>query len=164
VTKSLEERLEHLESREAIRDLVARYADAVDANDYQALGDLFVLDVRSPVPTASGKVEVVVGRAALRDWYASAPSMDRPHLHFIGNHVIAFEDADNARGTVYCRAAHETERPGFWRLSTLKYRDRYRRDDGQWLFVSRKPSGWYAVEYAVEPPGELMAGLERKPG
>ena len=89
---SVEERLDRMESLAMIRQLPARYALALDSRDMAALVALFVPDVR----VGTGEV----GRDALRRWYTLAMRLPRTSVHFIGNHVIDFTDADHARGIV----------------------------------------------------------------
>lgn len=83
-------RLDRLESMEAIRQLVARYALATDSRDLDNVVDLFVDDVR--VGTEAR------GRDALRAFSdRSLREVGVTILH-VGTHVIDFDDADHARG------------------------------------------------------------------
>ncbi|MET0182845.1 MAG: nuclear transport factor 2 family protein [Caulobacterales bacterium] len=153
---SLEQRLDRTESRAALSDLMHRYAVLSDLHDMEGVSQLFVEDVRSPVRQPDGSTKIEIGRAALRDWYQLAPKNER--VHFVGNIVIDFIDADNAKGVVYTMSGGRIS-DNEWRTSTIKYQDRYRRENGQWLFVSRKPSGFYSSKLQTEATGSLMAGL-----
>ena len=44
------ERLERLESKEEIRDLVSKYAEACDQQDLDSLGELFTLEAEFDSP------------------------------------------------------------------------------------------------------------------
>jgi uncharacterized protein (TIGR02246 family) len=81
VDDDLPARLERLETVEAARGLVALYADAVDAQDFDALAGLFAPDA---VVTARGRH--IEGRDAIVDFYravfADDPSTRR---HFVTN-------------------------------------------------------------------------------
>ena len=79
-----EARLERLESTEAIRQLIARYALATDSRDLDALVGLFVDDVRV------GEVER--GREALRTFFDRSLRDVGVTILFVGNHVIDFDD------------------------------------------------------------------------
>ncbi len=69
------------------------------------------------------------GRAALRAWFVKTLSEPKMSVHFVGNHIIDFDDADHARGIVYCR--DELGRPnGGWDYGMLQYWDTYVRVEG----------------------------------
>src|ERR1700730_14758295 len=98
---STEERLDRIESLADIHQLPYRYALALDSRDMDALVDLFAPDVRV------GRDES--GRDALKRWFTKTMSRMKTSVHFVGNHIIDFDDADHAQGIVYCR--DELERP-----------------------------------------------------
>jgi ketosteroid isomerase-like protein len=89
------DRIDRLESTEAIRQLVARYALATDSRDLDALVALFVDDVQVG---ENGR-----GRDALRAFFDRSLRDVGVTILFVGNHVIDFDDDDHARGVVYCR-------------------------------------------------------------
>jgi hypothetical protein len=146
---TLEERVDRLDSLAQIRQLAMRYGQAIDARDLDALVELFSPAVRV------GRDES--GRAALRRWYDRSLRGPRTSIHFVVNHIVDFDDADHARGVVYCR--DELERPDTaeWQVGTIQYWDRYARLDGEWCFTSRKFHRWYLVD-ALERPAH-GAGL-----
>jgi len=92
--KTPDERLDYLYSVSQIKDLVARYALAVDTRDLDTLESLWVEDVR-----INGKV----GRPAMRDFFAGVFCNMGASIHFIGNHIIDVETPDRATGVLYCR-------------------------------------------------------------
>ena len=55
---------------------------------------------------------------------------------------IDLDDADHARGTVYCRAEIDDPDEG-WIRQAIVYRDTYERRDGQWLFARRRHDLFY---------------------
>jgi ketosteroid isomerase-like protein len=134
-------RLDRVESELAIRQLPARYALAVDSRDLEALGELFVADVDNG---AAGR-----GRDALRRWFGQVLTHFYRSMHLVSGHVIDFQDADHATGSVYCRAEHEDG--GNWVVMTMIYQDEYRRDDGRWCFVGRRLQPWYAADMFERP-------------
>ncbi|MFA5886105.1 MAG: nuclear transport factor 2 family protein [Acidimicrobiia bacterium] len=137
----LRARLDRLESTEAIRQLVARYALALDSRDVQTLASLFVADVT----TGDGRV----GREALAEWFDPVLRPYKITFHLIGNHVIEFQDDDHATGVVYCRPEHEVG--DLWVVMPMQYWDRYERRDGEWWFKSRKPVVFYAADVLQHP-------------
>jgi SnoaL-like domain len=137
-----EERLDRMESLAEIRQLPMRYAVAIDSRNMDDLVALFVPDVRV------GRDQS--GRAALRAWFVDTLSKPKMSVHLVANHVIDFDDADHARGIVYCR--DELGRPdGGWDYGMLQYWDTYARVDGEWCFHRRKFLRWYMVD-ALERP------------
>lgn len=143
-------RIDRLESLDAIRQLPARYALALDMRDMDAMVWLFPGDVRV------GKERS--GRAALRaymDGTLRAPFTGTSH--HIGGHVIEFDDPDHAHGVVYSKNEHETPVPGGqdeWVIMQMMYVDDYVRQDGRWYFARRLPLYWYAADLNQPPVGE----------
>ncbi len=150
---TLEARLDRMESLAAIRQLAFRYALCLDSRDMESLVTLFPEDVRV------GRDEA--GREALFRWFTQTMSAMRTSVHLIGNHIVDFEDADHARGIVYCR--DELERPdtGLWQVGVLQYWDRYVRSEGEWYFERRKFHRFYIVDALTRP--RHGAGLEDNP-
>ncbi len=146
---SLEARIDRLESLDAIRQLPAKYALALDMRDMEAMVSLFPADVRVGKDAS--------GRAALRAY------MDRTlrspftgTSHHIGGHVIEFDDADHAHGVVYSKNEHETPVEGGadeWVIMQMMYVDDYARQDGRWHFARRLPLYWYATDLNKPPVG-----------
>jgi hypothetical protein len=137
------DRLARLESIEAIRQLVARYALATDSRDIDALVALFVDDVQV------GRDER--GRDALRAFFDRSLREVGVTILFVGNQVIDFDDADHARGVVYCHG--EVQVDDRWVMQAIQYRDTYERRDGAWYFVRRKHLLWYGAELGESPLG-----------
>lgn len=126
---------------EEIRQLAYRYALAIDSRDLDTLVSLFVEDVRVGKDT--------VGRDALReDFDHQLREVGVTILH-VTNHVIDLIDADRAAGTVYCRG--EIELGDQWITQAILYRDDYRRQAGEWLFVRRRHKLWYGAPAESNP-------------
>ena len=141
MSANLERRLERLEATLEIRQLVSRYALAVDSRDLETLVSLFVPDVQ-----LGGERR---GRQALREFFAESLSKIGVSILFVGNHVIEFDDADHARGVVYCRG--QIQDGDAWIEQAIQYRDSYERRDDRWLFVRRRHLLWYGVQTAEHP-------------
>ena len=142
---NLEARIDRLESLDAIRQLPARYALALDMRDMNAMVSLFVADVRV------GREQS--GREALRNYMdQTLRSPFTGTSHHIGGHVIEFDDPDHAQGIVYSKNEHETGDE--WVIMQMMYADRYRRDEGHWYFERRLPLYWYATDLNKPPVGE----------
>mgnify|MGYP001764906165 FL=1 len=142
---NLEARIDRLESLDAIRQLPAKYALALDMRDMDAMVSLFPADVRVGKDAS--------GRQALRAY------MDRTlrspftgTSHHIGGHVIEFDDPDHAHGVVYSKNEHETGDE--WVIMQMMYVDDYIRQDGRWFFARRLPLYWYATDLNKPPIGD----------
>lgn len=140
---TLEERLDRMESLASIRQLACRYALALDSRDMDAMGALFVPDVRV------GRSES--GRAALRRWFTEVMQASRTTIHLVANHIVDFDDADHARGIVYCRDQLERPSSGRWEIGDLQYWDDYVRVDGEWCFRRRRFHRWYLADALSRP-------------
>lgn len=145
----LEARLDRLESLDAIRQLPAKYALALDMRDMDAMVSLFPADVRV------GKD--VSGRAALRAYMdQTLRSPFTGTSHHIGGHIIEFDDPDHAHGVVYSKNEHETpvaDGPDEWIIMQMMYADDYVRANGRWYFARRLPLYWYATDICKPPFG-----------
>ncbi|MFZ4687772.1 MAG: nuclear transport factor 2 family protein [Polymorphobacter sp.] len=137
-------RIERLEALDAIRQLAAKYALALDMRDMDAMVGLFPADVRVGKGAS--------GRAALRAY------MDRTlrspftgTSHHIGGHVIEFDDETHAHGVVYSKNEHETGAE--WVIMQMMYVDDYVRAGGVWYFARRLPLYWYATDLNKPPIG-----------
>jgi hypothetical protein len=145
MSEDLAARIDRLESLDAIRQLAAKYALALDMRDADAWVNLFPADVR-----VGGGAQ---GRRALRDWFEETHSRQFTGTsHHIGGHIIEFDDADRAQGIVYSKNEHETTTD--WVNMQMIYYDRYERIDGRWYFRRRLPLYWYASDPRRPPLGE----------
>ena len=88
---SMEERLQQLEARQAIRDLVAEYCRAIDDRDLEAFVGNYTDDCVHRQRDGSLHIE---GRAALREHYAARFLQYGVTLHTPHAHVIAFDGPD----------------------------------------------------------------------
>lgn len=144
---SLEARIDRLDSLAQIRQLPSRYAAAFARLDFDALVLLFANDVRV------GKVSF--GREALKQQFQDSMRVGEPSavkitiLH-VGNHVIDLDDADHARGEVYCHG--EMQRAdGTWFHQAIHYGDTYERRDGAWFFTRRRHQLFYGAPPVTRP-------------
>lgn len=137
------ERLDRIESRSAIRQLAYKYAVGIDMRDMNAIVNLYVDDVRVTKDKR--------GRQALKEVFDRVLRTFTTSVHFVGNHIIEFDDADNAHGMVYCRAEHEID--GKWYPMILYYLDIYKRVDGIWYIKRRATSELYVTDILDRPAG-----------
>lgn len=129
-------------AHDELRQLVARYAVAMDARDLDVLVALFVDDVRVGSQT---------GRAALRAFFEASLADVSVSILTVGTHLIELDDADHGRGVVYCRA--ELQIGDRWIVQAIQYRDTYERRAGTWAFVRRQHLLWYGRDVGTSPVG-----------
>ncbi|MEM0954285.1 MAG: nuclear transport factor 2 family protein [Pseudomonadota bacterium] len=143
-------RIERLESLDAIRQLVAKYALSLDMRDLDAHVNLFAEDIRVSRDLS--------GRGHLKRWLDDTLRLQFTGTsHHTGNHIIEFEDPDHAIGVVYSKNEHETPCESGdveWVIMQMLYWDNYERVDGEWYFRRRLPCYWYATDLNKPPVGE----------
>jgi uncharacterized protein (TIGR02246 family) len=137
-------RLERIEARDEIRQLISKYSLALDMRDMDALAGLFVPDVKA----GRGKS----GREAFRAWIDETMRKQFDGTsHHVGTTIIELLGPDDAVGIVYSKNEHETGAE--WVIMQMMYYDRYQRVDGRWLFARRQPLYWYATDLNKPPIG-----------
>jgi ketosteroid isomerase-like protein len=129
-------------ARESIRDLVARYNATGDSGRFDETLALFAKDaVLEIVPDQCYR-----GHEQIRGLFSQAAKPSPPHAegdaadykghllrHFTATHQIDLHGPDDAQGRCYYAVLTEQGLDHWGR-----YLDRYRRDDGGWLFAARE--------------------------
>tara|TARA_X000001036_G_scaffold424466_1_gene449528 strand:- start:239 stop:793 length:555 start_codon:yes stop_codon:yes gene_type:complete len=136
-------RIEVLESKDAIRELVSNYAESCDRQDLKALEKIFTEDAEFDSPNGSLKSK---GRQSILDMYHEVFLSRGPSFHWTHDVrvVINSDDADLAEGTVYSHA--ETTRDGVASLAAMRYDDIYSKKEGSWKFLKRTINFFYYVK------------------
>jgi SnoaL-like domain len=137
--------------RDEIRQLAYRYAWGLDSRDVDAVAALYAPEADS----GDG-----VGIAAWKSRFRRSMCAVGVTVLFVGNHLIEFEGEDEAHGIVYCRGYIEPRdgpHPGRFVEQAILYRDRYRRVEGVWKFVSRRHELWFGIETAERPLDQRAA-------
>jgi SnoaL-like domain len=124
-----------------IRNLSHRYAQALDRGDTETWRSLFTADVMLQTgDKAPSSYSELVGSPELQ------LRRYQKTWHGVLTQVIHV-DGDQAEGEVYCLARHiwtdSHNTPGDMPFSlshdmTIRYQDRYRKDNGEWKFAVRK--------------------------
>ena len=135
--------LQRLNALEAIRQLVARYALAVDSRDLATLVELFVPDVQVG---AAGR-----GREALAESFDRSLRGIGVSILNVGTHVIDLVDREHATGIVYCSG--EIQDGNRWIRQAIVYDDDYRVVSGRWCFARRRHRLFYGAEVGTNPLG-----------
>ena len=164
--QALLRRIERIESRHQIAELVGNYARACDEHDVDALAAIFTEDgmIDSPSNLLSAS-----GRKGIRETFMRRYKIRGPSYHWTHDHKVAFDetDDDHAIGLVLGHA--ETCPDKIASIAAMRYADDYRRIGGQWLFARRTLTFLYYVpvtEYAsvLATPLRLAVGDRRLPG
>jgi len=137
------ERLERLESKQEIRDLVSKYAEACDQQDLRYLEGLFTLDAEFDSPNGMLQSK---GRQNILDMYLEVFKSRGPSFHWTHDVRVEMnsENKDIANGVVYSHA--ETTRDGVVSLAAMRYDDEYAKEDGIWKFSKRVINFFYYVQ------------------
>lgn len=135
-------------AREELRDLVARYALAVDDHDLALLETLFhpdaVFDRDGEVATGWPEIAATLG-ASMRGF--------RRMVHTAHANLVELLGPEEARGTSSGHAELVTSRGVL--LAAYRYADAYVRHEGRWVFARREIRFLYAtsaVDYAAVLP------------
>ena len=152
-------RLERLESKEEIRDLVSKYAEACDQQDLESLERLFTEDSEFDSPSGLLKSK---GRQNIIDMYLEVFKSRGPSFHWTHDVRVQLDPnkTDLATGVVYSHA--ETTRDGVVSLAAMRYDDNYAKEDGVWKFAKRVIHFFYYVktkEYVEMLTSPLRVGM-----
>ena len=139
--ESIVQRLERLESIDAIRDLVARYCWGADHRDVAAWDSVWAPGAVWKVGPARSFVGGDEIRGAVERQWAAFPQM----LHATANHRVEI-DGDRASGvadvTVMTRLGEDFgQHAGCWVSGGGLYRDEYVRTEGTWYLGKREVTG-----------------------
>ncbi len=142
----LEQRLDEVVARDAIRELTAEYCRNVVRGDGERMVGLFTEDASlvTHFPEESGQDDVGChGAAELREAYRDLGAMSlKPFVH---NHIIEL-DGDRARG--FCSVEIRLSQNGEPYTGAGHYEDEYQRVDGNWRFYRRELFVYHWVPYA----------------
>jgi ketosteroid isomerase-like protein len=144
---SVTERLDRLEVRAAIEDLVTHYGMVIDNRDMEGVAQLFCEDGRFGHQDQPG----VVGRDAIKVFYRERLSGQEYSYHFSHNQLVDYAGGDIATGVVNAHA--EMGFQGEVLVAAMRYHDDYRRDGGLWRFARRRLSFFYLM-----PAADLWVG------
>jgi len=133
-------------AKEEIRELALLYSRGVDRKDGELLKTLYTKDGTDD----HGKH--YKGDAT---GYVQFLEKSFPHMPYSGHHIcnhLVSVDGDTGEGEVYAIAYHVfPDRSGGWieDFMTVRYIDRYRKEDGRWKFASRVVSFDHRTQRAI---------------
>ncbi|EAQ11400.1 SnoaL-like protein [Maritimibacter alkaliphilus HTCC2654] len=141
-------RIDRLESRNEILELIAKYCKACDDRDVPLLRSIFTED--AVVKSQDGMMEGI-GRDGVLDMYRKRFEVLAISVHWTHDNIITFDENDPDRATGECFCHAEAHRNGETLVGSLRYDDTYQRVNGVWQFSSRTLKFLYYVpvhEYA----------------
>ena len=154
--ESLTRRVEQLESRVHIGELVSAYAVACDEYDIDRLGTQFapdaVMDSPSKLLQANGRDEILA-------MYVRLFQIRGPGYHWTHDHFVNFDPANPDRATGLVLSHAETCPDNEVSLSGMRYDDVYSRIDGRWVFQKRTLNFLYYVP--AKDYGQALTGTVR---
>jgi hypothetical protein len=137
--------------RSALRELVDRYASAVDRKQLSEVAALFTTDGQLLIH-ARGEAEprhAYRGRAEIT---SALGGLDRYPVtfHLVGNQLLDVEEGSHASGETYCQASHLYEADGEQRIyvQSVRYEDVFVYETDRWLFAVRRQR----VDWAEDRP------------
>ncbi len=134
--EELEQRVDHVVARDAIRELVAEYCRQVVRGDTEGVLALFTDDASlvTHFPEGSGQENIETrGAEALRKAYSDVgPMGPKPCIH---NHII---ELDGAQAQGFCSVEIRLVQDGVAYTGSGHYEDDYRRVGGDWRFLRRE--------------------------
>jgi hypothetical protein len=142
----LASRIQRIEDKQEIQELVVRYGLYVDDHELEAVKSLFATHGTLRTNAGLVKGDGVEGVAA---YFEGRFKTLGPTNHFVHGHVIDFTDDDHATGLVSSHA--EVWRDGAPMLTAMRYIDAYARVDNTWLFEDRVQSYMYFVDVREYP-------------
>lgn len=159
---SLERRIDRLEARAQIAELCCDYCTACDDRDMALLESCFTEDVRFH---SRDRQMDASGRSQTMDLFNQLFAVRGPGYHWTHDRKVTFDDVnpDIASGLVLAHA--ETTPHGEPSIAGIRYNDRYRRVDGQWLFAERYLTFLYYMpmkDLIDRFPTELRIGLNKE--
>jgi hypothetical protein len=146
MANNIEQIVNELAAREAIRELPLKYCDCVWRNDVNGIVDLFAND-GAFITKGRKREHRAEGREALLKLYGGLMSADvtpRPYIH---NHVVELKGAGRASGRCYVEI-RDAKKDFQWGGSGF-YEDEYVKIGEHWKFKSRT----FQAAYMEQMPG-----------
>ncbi len=159
---SVEERLQRIEDRDQIQELIARYAHGLDLPDRDVFTSVWAPDAVYRVDDPFGETVGVEAIGAAWDTFQQLfPYM----YHHTMNVVIDGPNGDEASAVSFAFITGSDAEGVAW-TSSCTYHDRFARIDGEWRFTERYDQVNYMVPW-LEPhdglaeEGRIYMDLDR---
>lgn len=123
------------DDRTAVLDLIYRYAELIDAGDFDAVGRLLGRAVFGGARTATvSGAEKIAGLFAIttRRFDDGTPKT----RHLVLNPIVEIDGDSASSRSTFC-VVQATDRVALQPIVVGRYSDRFGRDDGGWFFTER---------------------------
>jgi SnoaL-like domain len=146
-TGELTPELRQLLERQAIVDLLLRYASTIDAKDYATLRSLFTEDIHAQYGDT-----VVDGADALLAWIDGMTKTATWQHHMLNVYHVDFVSDTEAKTLTY-HTSHQTttDAPDRCRKIVARYYDTVRKVDGRWLIADKHMQIGWTQEFTADP-------------
>jgi hypothetical protein len=148
--RSLIQRVDRLQIRADLADLVGRYGHLLDDRDWDGITTCFARDGR--LRFNGGEV---VGRQQLDAFYRVQLAKNEFTFHYRHSNVFTIIDDERATGVVSGHAEHG--RDGTCILAAVRYYDDYVKEDGAWRLACREIQSRYCLGW-LELAGDFHEG------
>lgn len=155
---SLESRVQRIEDRWAINDLLVDYSTTTDDHDIEGLAELYTEDA-----VFQGVEGELHGRQAIAAYYEGRLASFGASYHIPYSHKVEFVSDTEARGLMLGATELALDGQAFW--IAMRYQDHYiKGDDERWRFRERRIEQLYAMPLADLPEGMASDLRKRWPG
>ncbi len=152
MSTDLEQRIQAIEDRDAIRELCATYCFCVDTGRFDELADNgFTDDAHCDFGLLDGGMPNMIsdGREQVRGFFKDVvPAMLCDMSHTVHNQRIRLE-GEEASGECYFELTARDSSTGEAVVGAGRYFDRFRRVDSKWMFCERKAEIWHMSPLAA---------------
>ncbi len=140
--------LRQLLDKQAIAELIYRYAEGIDRRDGDLLATLFTPDCRLHYAADYDQPATTL----IENWRPGAPSPFLATHHHVGNIEVCFLGEGRARSITYLHAVHRAERNGVIvdEMVRARYLDRLVKQDARWRFAER----WIVYDWSRVAPSD----------
>lgn len=141
-TRTIEDRLDEIESRTAFSALVAGYCEGVDHGNLELFLSLWHEDASYLIPGGRGDFVGIEGIRRSQEVIGKAWASTK---HWTTNHTVEFVSSDVATGRsdAFAICEHHDGKVSF---VSATYVDRYERRDGTWRIAERLVKRWFVSE------------------
>lgn len=154
----VEDRLQWMEDRWAINDLIVNYSIATDDRNIDVLANLYTEDA-----VFEGSRGTIEGRESIAAFYRERLAIQGASFHIPYSHVAHRISATEARGVTLGAVEMVLDGKAFW--IAMRYIDHYVKGvDGNWRFREREMHQYWAMPLDELPDGLANELRVRWPG
>ena len=138
--------LQELLDRQAIHDVMMRYARGIDRSDLDLVRSCYHPGATDDHGSFKGPIEEFI------PWVEEQLEAFDTIMHFLGNILIEI-DGDVAHVETYCVSYHRLKGEDVDTLFGLRYIDRFEKRDSEWRIAARRIAAEWNRRDEVDAPG-----------